>query len=132
MRVQLEKGGVLGAGQVKRGVFTPAHTFTEHICEHPPPPPRPQSSPDKSSHPCYHNSTQLNGKRPLCIVIKLKVCLHNAMLFGWGRLPHLGHWRDPVLPRANCLPLQVQTGPRETGHRMQPRTQSGMIRSFPG
>ena len=51
MRAQLEKGGlhlgagptrkrgVLGAGQVKKGVFTAAHTYTEHICEYPPPPP---------------------------------------------------------------------------------------------
>ena len=50
MRAQLEKGGVLGAGQTrkkgglrcgsghKRGVFTAAHTYTEHICEYPPPP----------------------------------------------------------------------------------------------
>ena len=50
MRAQLEKGGggVLGAGQTrkkgglrcgsgqKRGVFTAAHTYTEHICEYPP------------------------------------------------------------------------------------------------
>ena len=46
------KRGVLGAGQIrkkgglrcgsgpKRGVFTAAHTYTEHICEYPPPPPR--------------------------------------------------------------------------------------------
>ena len=34
-----QKKGVLGAGQVKkRGVFTAAHTYTEHICEYPPPP----------------------------------------------------------------------------------------------
>ena len=33
------KKGVLGAGQVKKGVFTAAHTYTEHICEYPPPPP---------------------------------------------------------------------------------------------
>ena len=45
------KRGVLGAGQTlkkgglrcgsgpKRGVFTAAHTYTEHICEYPPPPP---------------------------------------------------------------------------------------------
>ena len=32
-------GGVLGAGQVKKGVFTAAHTYTEHICQCPPPPP---------------------------------------------------------------------------------------------
>ena len=38
MRVQLEKRGVLGAGQVKKGVFTVAHTYAEHICEYPPPP----------------------------------------------------------------------------------------------
>ena len=37
MRVQLEKRGFLGAGQVKKGVFTAAHTYTEHICECPPP-----------------------------------------------------------------------------------------------
>ena len=31
---------VLGAGQKqKRGAFTAAHTYTEHICESPPPPP---------------------------------------------------------------------------------------------
>ena len=35
----LGAGGVLGAGQVKKGVFTAAHTYTEHICEYPPPPP---------------------------------------------------------------------------------------------
>ena len=27
------KKGVLGADQVKKGVFTAAHTYTEHICE---------------------------------------------------------------------------------------------------
>ena len=39
MRVKLEKRGVLGADQVKKGVFTAAHTHSEHICEYPPPPP---------------------------------------------------------------------------------------------
>ena len=35
-----KKGGLrCGSGQ-KRGVFTAAHTYTEHICEYPPPPPR--------------------------------------------------------------------------------------------
>ena len=51
MRAQLEKrGGVLGAGPTrkkgglrcgsgqKRFFFTAAHTYTEHICEYPPPP----------------------------------------------------------------------------------------------
>ena len=50
MRAQLEKGGLrcgsnskkgglrCGSGQ-KRGVFTAAHTYTEHICEYPPPGP---------------------------------------------------------------------------------------------
>ena len=34
MRAQLEqKRGVLGAGQVKRGVFTEVHTYTGHICD---------------------------------------------------------------------------------------------------
>ena len=38
--VQARKRGVLGTGQVKRGVFTAAHS-TGHICEcHPPPPSR--------------------------------------------------------------------------------------------
>ena len=32
-----KKGGLrCGSGQ-KRGVFTAAHTYTEHICEYPPP-----------------------------------------------------------------------------------------------
>ena len=33
-----------GSGQ-KRGVFTAAHTYTEHICEYPPPPPGDISKP---------------------------------------------------------------------------------------
>ena len=39
VRIKLEKKGGLrcGSGQ-KRGVFTAAHTYTEHICEYPPPP----------------------------------------------------------------------------------------------
>ena len=31
-----KKGGVLGAGQGKKGAA--AHTYTEHICQCPPPP----------------------------------------------------------------------------------------------
>ena len=37
-RLRLNKRGVLGMGQVKKGVFTVAHTCTGHICECPPPP----------------------------------------------------------------------------------------------
>ena len=33
------KRGVLGAGHVKRGVFTAAHAYTGHICEYPHPTP---------------------------------------------------------------------------------------------
>ena len=33
VRLQLEKRGVLAVGQVQKGVFTAAHTYTEHICE---------------------------------------------------------------------------------------------------
>ena len=32
-RVRLEERGVLGSGQVKKGVITVAHTCTGHICE---------------------------------------------------------------------------------------------------
>ena len=53
MRGTARKRGILGAGQTrkkgglrcgsgqKRGVFTAAHTYAEHICEYPPPPPPP-------------------------------------------------------------------------------------------